>query len=158
MAKTAGKPTRNTPRVRKKLSFALRQGATYELAAQYAGVHRSTLFNWIKYAKAGDPKYLNVLDAIKAAEAFCAIDCLEVITQSAASGSWQSAAWLLERRYGYRKESTVTLSAESESSDEMTIVDPNAPDGRALIVEHVSKLPEDLILAALNLKNAAAAK
>jgi hypothetical protein len=80
------------------------------------------------------------------------------IQRAAEDGNWQSAAWIMERRFGYRRESTVTLAADTEAADEMTIVDPNAPDGRALIVEHVSKLPEDLILAALNLKNAGAAK
>jgi len=141
-----------------RLSFALRQGSTYDLAAQYAGITRQTLYNWLARANDGDTAYVVVLDTVKSAEAFGALDMLQIITESAASGSWQAAAWLLERRHGYRRDSVISLTTEDNEDNEITVVDPNAPAGRALVIEHVSKLPEDLILAALNLKNAGDAK
>jgi hypothetical protein len=141
-----------------RLSFALRQGSTYDLAAQYAGICRKTLYSWLCKANDGDDAYLPVLHAVKSAEAFGALDMLQIITESAASGSWQAAAWLLERRHGYRKDTHLSLSTEAADDTELTIVDPDAPDGRALVIEHVAQLPEDLILAALNLKNAGDAK
>lgn len=141
-----------------RLSFALRQGSTYDLAAQYAGITRQTLYNWLSKAKAGDESYFVVLDAVKSAEAAGALDMLQIITESAGEGSWQAAAWLLERRHGYRRESQIALATEPVEETELTVVDPNAADGRALVIEHVSKLPEDLILAALNLKTAGDAK
>ena len=141
-----------------RLSFALRQGSTYDLAAQYAGITRQTLYNWLAKANDGDTAYVVVLDTVKSAEAFGALDMLQIITESAASGSWQAAAWLLERRHGYRRDSVISLTTEDNEDNELTVVDPNAPDGRALVIEHVAQLPEDLILAALNLKNAGEAK
>jgi len=153
------RPSKLTPKTRTRYLNGLKLGLTHELAASYAGVSARTVYDWIaRGRRESSGKFSQFSQAVKAAEGQCAAICMGRIQRAAEDGNWQSAAWIMERRFGYRRESTVTLSADTEAADEMTIVDPNAPDGRALIVEHVSKLPEDLILAALNLKNAGAAK
>ena len=63
---------------------------------------------------------------------------------------------MLERRHKYQRQASVQV--ETRQEPEMEEVDPKAEDGRAMVIEHVSQLPEDLILAALNLKNASNAK
>ena len=63
---------------------------------------------------------------------------------------------MLERRHKYIRPNVVELQART--IDEPEMIDPTSGDGRALVIEHVSQLPEDLILAALNLKSAGNAK
>ena len=84
---------------------ALRLGATYEIAAEYAGISRSTLYNWMEKGK--DQKsgqYRTFLDSIKGAEARGAIANLAMIESAAKSGDWKAAAWRLERRHGYTRD------------------------------------------------------
>lgn len=84
---------------------ALRLGATYEIAAEYAGISRSTLYNWMekgKEQKSG--QYRTFLDSIKTAEARGAIANLAMIESAAKSGDWKAAAWRLERRHGYTRD------------------------------------------------------
>jgi len=94
--KGRGRPTKRTPETREALLYSLRLGATYKLACDAAGIHHSTLDEW----RASDPEFTA---ALKAAEGFGAQKALERIEKAAAEGSWQAAAWLLERRYGYVK-------------------------------------------------------
>ena len=84
---------------------ALRLGATYELAAEYAGISRSTLYNWMEKGKDQDRgQYRTFLDIIKAAEAKGAIANLAMIETAARAGDWKAAAWRLERRHGYTRD------------------------------------------------------
>jgi len=84
---------------------ALRLGATYELAAEYAGISRSTLYNWMEKGKDQDRgQYRTFLDTIKAAEAKGAIANLAMIETAARAGDWKAAAWRLERRHGYTRD------------------------------------------------------
>ena len=131
---------------------------THELAAQYGGIGHDSLYRWLKLAKdpAAPKCYADFSEAIKAAEADNAARCLLVIDAAASDGSWQAAAWMLERRHRYVKQQAIQI--ESYREPEMEVVDPTAADGRAMVIEHVSQLPEDLIIAALNLKNASNAK
>ena len=131
---------------------------THELAAQYAGIGIDSIYRWLKLANDpnADKCYSVFSDAIKAAEADNAARCLLVIDDAANDGSWQAAAWMLERRHKYQRQAAVQV--ETRAEPEMEVVDPTAEDGRAMVIEHVAQLPEDLILAALNLKNASEAK
>lgn len=130
-----------------RLVEGIKLGLSNKLAAQYAGVSESTFYAWRQRGQAGEPEYLELLESIKRAEAQSAAQCLAVIKRAAHEGNWTSAAWLLERRHGYRKEQ-VEQEPEVEHTDHL--VDPNTEEGREAIISHVSELPEDLILAALN--------
>lgn len=153
-----GRKSKCTPKIIDRISQGLRLGMTHELAAQYAGIGRSTFYKWMECAEApeAEDRYLDFRDAVKAAEADNAARCLLCIDDAASDGTWQAAAWMLERRHRYIRPNVVQL--EAKPAQEMEMVDPAAEDGRALVIEHVSQLPEDLILAALNLKNASNAK
>ena len=131
---------------------------TVELAAQYGGISKDTFYRWLKLANdpTADKVFSDFSDAIKAAEADNAARCLLVIDDAANDGSWQAAAWMLERRHKYQRQAAVQV--ETTAEPQMEIVDTTAADGRAMVIEHVAQLPEDLILAALNLKNASEAK
>ena len=69
---------------------------TYKLAAQYAGMGESTLWDWL----GKDPGFL---EACKDAEGQNAAQALACIIKAAQNGNWTAGAWLLERRHGYTK-------------------------------------------------------
>lgn len=94
---------------------ALRLGATYEIAAEYAGISRSTLYNWMEKGKEQSRgQYKTFLDSIKGAEARGAIANLAMIETAAKSGNWKAAAWRLERRHGYTRDGYQVHQKEQE--------------------------------------------
>ena len=88
----AGRPTKYTPEVVTKMLDAIRMGATYELAAGYAGVSKDSFERWRK-------NKADFAARIKEAEGVGAIGWLAKIEKAASDGTWQAAAWKLERRY-----------------------------------------------------------
>lgn len=91
---TMGRPPIELDEARRaRMLAALEAGATLRIAAAAAGVSESTLRRWRD--RAGD-------DEMKAAEARGALLALQAIRDAAMGphpGTWQAAAWLLERRY-----------------------------------------------------------
>jgi hypothetical protein len=87
-----GRRSKYTPELVKKLCHAIELGATYELACQYAGISYEIFRQW-RETKVG------FLAAINDAEGKAVVGWLNLIEASAADGSWQAAAWKLERRY-----------------------------------------------------------
>jgi len=84
-----------------KLEQAILIGATYELAAKYAGISTDTFDKWRKQAetaKEGTP-LAALRDRLTQAEGRAAIGWLAKIERAANEGNWQAASWKLERRY-----------------------------------------------------------
>jgi transposase len=86
------RPSKYTPEVVKRVTDAIKLGATYELAAAYAGIAESTFYDW----QAKKPEFS---EAVKSAEGTAAVGWLARIEQAASAGNWTAAAWKLERRY-----------------------------------------------------------
>ena len=104
------------------LCQAIEEGCTYKLAAAAAGISESTLYNWLsagRKARAG--KQRELLEAMKKAEQRRAQLLLSRINQHS-NKDWKAAAWLLERRYGYRKDSILEDFPEQEK--QKVILDP----------------------------------
>jgi hypothetical protein len=79
---------------------AIRMGATRELAAKYAGITRSCLQKWLRDGKLGKhPLKEDLVKRIRRAEGYAAMQWLKRIEQAAEEGTWQAAAWKLERLY-----------------------------------------------------------
>ena len=94
-----GRPSKLTPEVQKRITDAIRVGATYELAAQYGGVDYATFNNWMKAGEAAQTgRYFEFFQAVKSSEGDAAIKWLAVIDKASIE-QWQAAAWKLERRY-----------------------------------------------------------
>ena len=94
-----GRPGKLTADTQKRITDAIRVGATYELAAQYGGIAYNTFNEWMKAgAGANSGKHREFYEAVKSAEGEAAIKWLAVIDK-AALDQWQAAAWKLERRY-----------------------------------------------------------
>ena len=94
------RPSKYTPEVVKKICRAIELGATYELAAKYAGTSYETFNTW----RNTKPQFSQ---AISEAEGKAAHGWLSMIEDSAASGQWTAAAWKLERRYPHDYGKTV---------------------------------------------------
>ena len=140
-----------TPEVKQILEEALAAGLTKKLSAQLAGIGESTLHQWLREADQDDEKAA-LAQSLKKAEAVSAAHSLAVINQAAQEGSWQAAAWKLERRHGYRKDEPVNRELQLEAAEEEAI-DLSTPEGRAAVLETLEALPQELILDALNRKS-----
>jgi transposase len=94
------RPTKLTASVIKKIVEAIKAGATHEHAAQYAGIHVATFYDWKAKADAGEEAFAEFAEALKTAEGKGAVELLKKI-QSAAEDPkyWAAAAWILERRH-----------------------------------------------------------
>ncbi len=88
----AGRPTKYTPDVVKRLTDAISMGAPYELACKYAGIHIDTFITWRK----AKPEFSL---AVENAEGSAVVGWLAKIEKAANDGVWTAAAWKLERRY-----------------------------------------------------------
>jgi hypothetical protein len=108
-----GAPNKRTPEIRERVLEGLRLGMSLDSASKYAGLHYDTLNEWRK----ADPDFS---DAVEKARAVMEATMLALIQKSAVGGSWQAAAWKLERifpeKYG-RKYQPLAMVTESESSD-----------------------------------------
>jgi hypothetical protein len=109
---------------------ALAIGATYEIAAMFAGISVSTLDRWRKKAAeaAPDSPLGRLRDRLIRAEGRAAIGWLAKIEKAASEGDWHAAAWKMERRYpeqyGRRVQADLTLQiqkAAQEVADEIGI-------------------------------------
>ncbi len=86
------RPSKYTPATAKKITDAIRVGATFRLACMYAGISEDTFMAWRK-------RYPDFADAINQAEGAGAAAWLGMIEKAAQEGNWQAAAWKLERKY-----------------------------------------------------------
>lgn len=124
---TRGRPTKFTPDRTQKIIDALRGGNYRSTACQYAGINYQTFLNWLTIAKGPDapPEYVDFLEAVEKAEADAEVARVALIAKASqdvmdedgelvAKGSWQAAAWHLERshpeRWGRREASKVEIS------------------------------------------------
>lgn len=126
------------PRV-KRLVDALQAGNFIDHACDYAGVGRTTVYRWLdrgqneheRIASGGEPdpdeaKYLELWDTIKKARASAFVRNVALIQQAANQGTWQAAAWWLERtapqQYGRRLSAEIT-GAEGDAINVSVTVD-----------------------------------
>lgn len=86
-----GRKSKYEPERVEKLLEAIRLGATYRHACDYAGIHIDTFYEW-------QDKHPEFPEQIKLAEGAGVISNLQVI-KTASAENWTAAAWLLERRH-----------------------------------------------------------
>ena len=112
-----GRPSKFTKARRDHILQAIEYGATYDLACDLAGIDRNTLYHWLRKAKSpGAPaNYKTFLNELKQARAKCAMHDLKTIHQETLQGNWKCAAWRLERRFDYRRDSQVQTIEEAIS-------------------------------------------
>jgi transposase len=105
-----GRATLLTPELRAQLERELADGHPIAVAAQRHGLGRRTLTRWIseglvvrrRLAPAPDPEPVPTEELLDAKLAKAEVGLVGVIAAAAQRGSWQSAAWILERRWPER--------------------------------------------------------
>ena len=94
-----GRPSKLTAELAQAFCDALRRCWHVETAADLCGIHRATVYDWIKRGKREqEGPHAEFYRQVKKALAETSADCVQEI-QAAGKSSWQACAWLLERRY-----------------------------------------------------------
>jgi transposase len=98
------RPTKLTPEVQEKIVQALQAGNYQETAARYAGISEPTFYRWMADALDDNaPKELREFrEAVENARAAAEVRSVALIQQAAQNGTWQAAAWFLERSHAHR--------------------------------------------------------
>jgi transposase len=106
-----------------KLEHAILLGATYQLAAAYAGISIKTFERWREQAATAKPDSAlgRLRERLQHAEGRAAVTWLAQIERAAEEGDWHAAAWKLERRYpdryGRRVQADLTLQIQQAAHD-----------------------------------------
>lgn len=101
------RPVKLDEKRRERLLEALRAGNYMETACAYAGVGKSTFYNYLSQARDARSKegdlteheewLVELLDAVEKARADAEVRNVHLIQHAAQGGTWQAAAWFLER-------------------------------------------------------------
>jgi transposase len=94
-----GAPTKLDDLVAQRIVAAVETGAPWYMAAAAGGVNPATLRDWKARARNGEEPYAAFYARLQKAAAAGACEVLGIIQAAARSGTWQAAAWILERRY-----------------------------------------------------------
>ena len=113
-----GRKTKLQDDIQKRLLSAIEKGLSIIDSCEYAGISEKTYYNWlnkdietIKDA-AEQKKFIQFLQNIKKAQSECQMYCLDFIMKDK---SWQSKAWVLERRFPDRwAKKDMTLNENNE--------------------------------------------
>lgn len=85
----AGRKSKFTPEVVKKITDALRVGNTRKAAAEASGISESLFYEWIKKGEAArNGPFLEFLEAVTRAEAECEVQNVAIIKKAAAG--WET--------------------------------------------------------------------
>lgn len=111
-----GRPTKLTPELQDEICKVIRSGNYIETAAAFAGINKTTLYDWMKRGarekerieknprakirKTEEP-FVEFSNAIEKALAHAEIRDVAIIGK-AAEENWQAAAWRLERKFPER--------------------------------------------------------
>jgi hypothetical protein len=96
------RPTKLTPEVEERITTAIRAGNYQETAALYAGISETTFYRWMESGLSDEPEnqqYRQFREAVEKAKAAAEIRDVVLIDKAAQDGSWQAAAWKLERKF-----------------------------------------------------------
>ena len=131
----------------KRIIQAIQMGATYEIAAEHAGICRKTLYSWIEKGKTASrgSKHYTFLHDFRKAEARAALTSLTTIQKEIQNGDWKAAAWFLDRRAGFRRDATITNEANLSQTKEQQ--EEQVMDYRRMLVSQISELKQSMTKA-----------
>jgi hypothetical protein len=98
----AGRQTKLTPEVQDRIVAALRAGNYQETAAVYGGISVKTFYEWMVRGESEEEKeqsFREFREAVEKAKAEAEVRDVTLIDKAAKDGSWQAAAWKLERKF-----------------------------------------------------------
>lgn len=124
---------------------ALRGGNYVETACLYAGLAPSTVYRWVERGnnektrqsegQSADPtesQYIELCEAVEKARAEAIVANVTIIQQAARTGTWQAAAWWLERtmpnQFGRRIQAEVTATVSVQDLERKMLELLGEPD------------------------------
>jgi len=96
--KKIGRPEKISQEIIDKICLMVRGGNYLETSAAFVGIHKDTLYDWLKKAESRGGLYQIFSDSVKKALAEGEAKDVLIIAE-AAKTQWQAAAWRLERRF-----------------------------------------------------------
>ena len=108
-----GRPTKISNEITHKIITAIRAGNYIETASAYAGINKSTLYDWLKRGerekqrvaqnhrykiRKSEKPYVEFSNAVEKALAEAEVRDVAIIGK-ASEEQWQAAAWRLERKF-----------------------------------------------------------
>jgi hypothetical protein len=142
-----GRPDGLSEEIERRILAVVRTGADLAVAAEAAGISRSTLHRWRARGEGeGEGRFFEFEAALARAEAEAEARLVALIAR-AGERHWQAAAWLLPRRFGERwslarqgrPPSAEPLPTSGAGSD----LDASDPDTRRLLSELLRRRPAD---------------
>lgn len=110
--KTRGRKTLLTPETVETITRYLKDGGYVDHACTAVGIGKSTYYSWLERGRkeadrraAGlepdenETQYLEFMDTVEKAQAEAAVSLIGEIANHARNGTWQAAAWILERKF-----------------------------------------------------------
>jgi len=108
--RSVGQPTLLTEQVQDIIVNAVRIGSYLDDAAMLATISKTTLYRWLQWGREAqakydegeelterDERYRQFCDSVEKARADAMLRNIGVIQTAAQNGTWQAAAWYLER-------------------------------------------------------------
>jgi hypothetical protein len=122
--KKDGRPVILTQEIQDKIVAALNVGNYLETAAAFAGVHKDSVFAWMKRGRLEpDSIYSVFLSAVEKAQAFSEMRDVQVIDKAGQGGQWQASAWRLERKFSKRWGRTDRHEHTGKNGGPITFID-----------------------------------
>lgn len=94
-----GRPLKLDQGLQDTICDAIRAGNYSEIAARYAGIAPTTFYRWMSMGEGEEAQspYKEFREAVERARAQAEVRNVALIQSAAAGGTWQAAAWYLER-------------------------------------------------------------
>lgn len=95
------RPSKLTDEVQEATARLIKVGVTVEVAAETVGISPETFYDWMRRGElkgSREAKYRKFRAAVEQARAEAEATLVTRVAKAASNGSWQAAAWLLERR------------------------------------------------------------
>ena len=143
-----GRPDGLTEETERRILAVVRTGAPLSVAAEAAGISRSTLHRWRARGQSeGEGRFFELDRALRRAEAEAEARLVAVIAR-AGDQQWQAAAWILARRFPGtwslarqgRPPSAEPLPAPTARESDL---DASDPDTRRILSELLRRRPAD---------------
>jgi hypothetical protein len=98
------RPTKLTLEIQDRIVSAIAGGNYLETSARYAGISPTAFYQWMSKGdgKSAKSPYKEFRQAVEKARSQAEIRNVALIQQAGNDGSWQAAAWYLERSYPMR--------------------------------------------------------
>ncbi len=114
-----GRKPKLTPELQKTLCDAIAGGNYNDVAAEYAGIGTTTFYRWMEQGEQAESgMYRDLWDAVKKAASQAEVRNVAIIELDP---SWQSKAWLLERKHFDRWGKKESLEHTGKDGGELVI-------------------------------------